>query len=304
MPRVSVIIPAYNAAKFLPTSIESVIGQTYDSWEMVLVDDGSNDETRELVASYAPKMGHKLRYVYQPNRGLPAARNTGIRNSQGDLIALLDADDIWLPLRLERSVAAMDSDAEVGLVHGRFERVNPEGSPIGQIQPIFLREYLSGRIADHIYTRKIHLACATTTFRKSCIDKAGWFDETMRSTEDRDLWFRIACHYRVAFVDEIIAQYRVSPGSMSSNTDRMFTWQKYFIEKHFKAGSCGRWKRSQALASIYRDRADDLFRRSRTGEATSAYLRAVFFNPLSIANLYMLTKAVAITIRTHIYAGK
>jgi glycosyltransferase involved in cell wall biosynthesis len=111
MPRVSVIVPAYNAARYLPTSISSVISQTYDQWELVIVDDGSTDETRELVSSYAAQLGDKLRYVYQPNRGLLAARNTGIRNSRGDLIALLDADDIWLPTRLERSVAAQDADA-------------------------------------------------------------------------------------------------------------------------------------------------------------------------------------------------
>jgi len=304
MLRVSIIVPAYNSAKYLPTAINSVISQTYDQWELVIVDDGSTDETRELVSSYGSQLGDKLRYVYQPNRGLPAARNTGIRSARGDLIALLDADDMWLPLRLERSVAAMDSDAEIGLVHGKFERVNTEGSPIGQVQPAFVRKYLSGRIADHIYTRRVHLGCPTVTFRRCCIDKAGWFDETMRATEDRDLWFRIARHYKTAFVDEIIAYYRVSPGSMSSDPERMFRWQTFFVEKHFRAGACGRLKRLQALASIYRERGDYLFTKLRTGEAIPNYFRAALFDPSKIANHYMLTKAVIITLQRHIYAGK
>jgi glycosyltransferase involved in cell wall biosynthesis len=304
MARVSAIVPAYNAAHYLPTSIKSVMDQTYTDWELVIVDDGSTDGTRELVASYAAQLGDKLRYVHQPNKGLPAARNTGIRNASGELMALLDADDIWLPARLERSVAAMDVDPAIGIVHGRFERVNVEGSPVGQTQPVFPLKYMSGMIADHLYTRRIHLACATVTFRKACIEKAGWFDETMRATEDRDLWFRIARFYKVAFVDEIIARYRVSAGSMSSDTARMLTWQTYFVEKHYKSGACGPLKRMEALSSIYRERGDDLFRKARMDEAISVYSKAALYNPLKIANLYMLTKALAVGFRNRVASGK
>ncbi|MGA2099310.1 MAG: glycosyltransferase family A protein [Candidatus Acidiferrum sp.] len=297
MPRVSAIIPAYNAARFLPTSIESVIRQTYDQWEIVVVDDGSTDDTREVVSSYAHQLGDKLRYVYQPNAGVPAARNTGIRNARGELIALLDADDIWLPSRLERSVVAMDSDPEVGLVHGKFERVSSDGEPIKNLLPTFPTQYLSGKISDQIYTRKIHLGCLTVTFRRSCIEKAGWFDETMLVTEDRDLWFRIALHYKVAFVDEVIAKYRVSSGSLMSDPERSFKWQMFFVEKHYKAGTSGRLKRMQALASIYRERADTLYRQSKTRQAIYFYFRAALFNPFQVATLYMVAKSVGVTFR-------
>jgi glycosyltransferase involved in cell wall biosynthesis len=296
MPRVSVIVPAYNAARFLPFSIESVIRQTYGQWELIVVDDGSTDETRELVGSYSQSLGEKLKYVYQSNRGLPAARNTGIRNATGDLIALLDADDIWLPNRLDRSVAVMDGNPEVGLVHGRFEKVDVQGIPIPHLRPTFPLKILSGNISDHIYTRGVNLGCPTITFRKACVDQVGWFDETMRATEDRDLWFRIARSYRVAFIDEVIAHYRVTPGSMSSDTTRMFTWQKFFVDKYYKARVCGPVSRWRAMASIYREQGDNLFRRSKTAESTAAYFTAVLYNPFEIANVYMFTKAAALAL--------
>src|ERR1700761_3498976 len=104
MPTVDVIIPGYNAAHFLPTAIDSVIAQSFEDWRIVLVDDGSKDDTAAVIAPYQARLGDKLKYVYQENRGLPAARNTAIRNSDSEFLALLDADDVWLPFRLEESL--------------------------------------------------------------------------------------------------------------------------------------------------------------------------------------------------------
>src|SRR5271165_6953801 len=107
MATVDVIIPAYNAAKYLPKAIESVISQTFEDWHIVLVDDGSTDDTAAVVAPYRERLGAKMSYIRQENRGLPAARNAAIRASSAELLALLDADDIWLPCRLEESVKAL-----------------------------------------------------------------------------------------------------------------------------------------------------------------------------------------------------
>ena len=101
MPKVDIIIPAYNAAKYLPAAIESVIAQTFEDWRIVLVDDGSTDNTAEVVAPYIDRLGPKLLYIKQANAGLPAARNAAIRNSSSEFLALLDADDVWLPDALE-----------------------------------------------------------------------------------------------------------------------------------------------------------------------------------------------------------
>jgi glycosyltransferase involved in cell wall biosynthesis len=288
--RVSVIIPSYNAAEYLPHAIDSVIAQTYPNWEIVVVDDGSADNTRQIVEAYKLWLQDRLHYMRQSNQGVATARNAGMRSARGEFIALLDADDVWLPHRLERGVELLDADPEAGLVHARVARVDAGGSVIGQlkVEP----KYLSGRIAHNIYTRRAHIICPTVMFRKRCLEAAGWFDETMRATEDRDLWFRIALHYKIAYIDEILAYYRLSPSSMSTDLDRLLTGQLYFVAKHHQSGACTRMDQCQALGNIYRELGDTLFRVGTLSEAIASYLRAVGYNPLSIPNTYMLFRAM------------
>jgi glycosyltransferase involved in cell wall biosynthesis len=130
-PRVSIIVPAYNAAAYLPYAIDSVLAQTYQDWEIVIVDDGSTDNTRAVVDAYRSRLRDRLQYIFQPNRGVSAARNHGIRAARGEFIALLDADDVWLPQRLELGVNALDADPAVGLVHSRVARIDTKGSVTG-----------------------------------------------------------------------------------------------------------------------------------------------------------------------------
>lgn len=290
MPRVSVIIPNYNTSAYLPDALKSVLGQTYTDFEVVVVDDGSTDHSRELVESFQAAFQGKLHYVYQSNQGLPAARNTGIRNSTGEFIALLDADDVWLERRLERSVAMMDRKPEVGLVHAKVARIDTAGN-VFEIPPIPHAKYLSGSIANYIYTRRAHLPVATIMFRRCCLEQAGVFDETMRATEDRDMWFRIAEHYPVAHIDEILAYYRISPTSMSRDSERMFKWQMYFIEKHRRRGACSRMAARHAVANLYREAGDALFGQGELSESLRKYLKAAVCYPLSLPNIYMLLRA-------------
>jgi glycosyltransferase involved in cell wall biosynthesis len=292
MPRVSAIVPAYNAARYLKATIESVRSQTYDDWELIVVDDGSTDDTRLVVQSYAPALGMKLRYIYQPNRGLPAARNTAIREARGEFIGILDADDVWLPARLERGVALMDRSPEVGLVHAKIARIDVGGAVIGV--PVFPpRKYQSGKIAIHLLTRRARIACPTVLFRRRCLETSGFFDEAMGATEDRDLWFRIAEHFEVAYIDEILAYSRATPGSMTSDSDRMLKWQLFFVHKHYNRHACGWATLHRALGQIYREQGDVLFSRGRVSESIGHYSRSLFYNPLNLKNVYMLLRAGA-----------
>jgi len=289
-PRVSVIIPAYNAAVYLPHAVESVRAQTYADWEIVIVDDGSTDHTTAVVDSYKTRLRDRLQYIHQLNRGVSAARNNGMRAARGEFIALLDADDVWLPHHLQRGVEAMDADPAAGIVHARVVRIDTRGSVTGQlkVEP----KYLSGRIARHIYTRRAHLICSTVVFRKSCLPADGWFDETMRATEDRDLWFRIATSYKVAYLDQVLAHYRLSPSSTTSNLDGLLKAQLYFVAKHYNSGAATRLDQLQALGNIYRELGDSLFRGGAVTTSIGSYLRAVGYYPLSVPNVYMLFRAI------------
>jgi glycosyltransferase involved in cell wall biosynthesis len=291
MPRVTAIVPAYNASAYLKAALDSVLRQTYSDWEVVLVDDGSTDNTRAVAEAAAPAFGGRLNYIYQTNRGLSAARNTAIRAAQGEFLALLDSDDVWRPRRLELGVAMMDKDPGLGLVHGKVARINPAGEFI-EYPPSPPREYLDGKIARLIYTRRAHVLCPTTLFRKACVDAVGLFDEQMRATEDRDLWFRIAELYRVGYIDEVIADYRISPNSMSKDDKRMLTAQTQFIEKHLRRGACTKMAAREAWGGIYRERGDALFNAGNLRQALRYYSRSVWQFPFNLSNNYMLVRAL------------
>src|ERR1700761_2954923 len=237
MSKVDVIIPAYNAAKYLPMAISSVIGQTFDDWTILLVDDGSTDNTPEVVAPFVDQLGPKLKYIRQANGGLPAARNAAIRNSSAEFLALLDADDIWLPNRLAESLKSFENRPQVGLSHRFISRIDTEGKVIDTFSR--KQKHGEGRIARYIYMRRVQLPCPTITFRRSCVDEVGMFDESMRATEDRDLWLRIAFKYEVAVVPKVIALYRTSPNAMTTDPERMLKAQEQFIEKHYGEPGCG-----------------------------------------------------------------
>lgn len=282
MATVDVIIPAFNAARYLPFALESVSLQTLDDWQILLVDDGSTDNTVEVVAPFLDRFGSRIQYIKQNNRGLPAARNTAIRASTAEYLALLDADDVWLPNRLADSVSAFTGRPQVGLAYGQVTGIDPEGRLMDTFEGN--QRKAEGHIASQIYMRKVELPCPTMTFRRRCIDEVGMFDETMRATEDRDLWLRIALRYEVAFVPKILAYYRLSPNSMSTDPQRMLQAQLQFINKNYGSEGCGLISRQIAWARAYKQRAEAFHRQNHPWAALMSSLRALLLYPLEMDN--------------------
>lgn len=281
MPKVDIIIPAYNAARYLPAAIESVEAQTFADWRILLVDDGSTDNTPEVLAPFIDRLGPRLKYIRKPNGGLPAARNTAIHNSSAEFLALLDADDVWLPCRLAESLACFENRPQVGLAYGFNARIDAEGKVIDTFDR--RQKHGEGRIAPYIYMRKVDLPCPTITFRRKCVEEVGPFDEKMRATEDRDLWFRIALRYEVALAPKVIALYRMSAGSMSTDPTRMLNAQLQFIEKHYGAPGCGVFARRIALGRVYKQLAEAQQLRGQKKLALASSLRALAMDPLNLA---------------------
>jgi cellulose synthase/poly-beta-1,6-N-acetylglucosamine synthase-like glycosyltransferase len=199
------------------------------------------------------------------------------------LLALLDADDVWLRWRLEESVKSFDRRPQCGLTYGMIRYIDVEGTTTDWQDR--RQKDAEGRISPQIYTRKINLPCPTITFRRQAIDEVGLFDETMRATEDRDMWLRIALKYEVGFIERVIAHYRLSPTSMSTDLNRMLTAQLKFVEKHRGAPGCGAWRRREALSRIYKQCADTLSARRQRWAALKSALRAVALNPLDWSNV-------------------
>jgi glycosyltransferase involved in cell wall biosynthesis len=267
MATVGVIVPAFNAAKTLPIALESVASQTFDDWQILLVDDGSTDNTAEVVAPFLDRFGPKIKIIKQQNRGLPAARNTAIRASSAEFLALLDADDVWLPCRLEESLKVLRERPQAGLAYGGITSIDQDGRPGESF--VGNRRFAEGRIAPRIYMRQVELPCPTLTFRRKCIDEVGLFD----------------LRYEVAFVPRVIACYRVSPSSMTTDPERMLQAQMQFIEKHFGAPGCGLVARRIALSQCYKQRADALSLRRRPWPALASSLRALALYPFDIGNI-------------------
>jgi glycosyltransferase involved in cell wall biosynthesis len=203
-PRVSIVIPAYNMAAFVSHAIESALGQTYDDCEIIVVDDGSVDETGAIVRRFEPR----VRYVYQDNAGANAARNHGIRLARGSAVALLDADDVWLPHKLERQVALLDSRPDVKLVGcGYSER---DASLKTVVRDVVRRNFPShDKLLEALSIAQLIPGSGSgVLIAKECFDVVGMFDETLKVAEDWDMWLRIVSRYNAAFVEEVLVLIR------------------------------------------------------------------------------------------------
>ena len=196
MPPVSIIIPTFNRAHCLRIAIESVLSQTYNNYEILIIDDGSTDNTKEVLQSYLSK----VHYFYQENKGVSAARNTGIKMASGEWVAFLDSDDFWLPNKLEAQVADVDSVASEVVLHTtdanitrpKFGNCRSQFEVTGisrliNFQSFYLLDNPLPYVLKHWF-----LSCQSTIMRKASLLKAGMFDETLNLHEDYDLFCRMA----------------------------------------------------------------------------------------------------------------
>ena len=193
MVNVSVIIPTYNRAYFLKEAIESVLNQDYSDLELIVVDDGSTDNTKEVIESFKGK----LKYFYQSHKGVSCARNAGLKLAQGDFIAFLDSDDLWKKKKLKVQVEFMKSHSDIMVCYTeeiwirKGIRVNPKKK----------HKKYSGWIFDKVVPICL-LSLSSTLFRKEIFDEVGIFDETLPVCEDYDLGLRIACKYPIHLIEE------------------------------------------------------------------------------------------------------
>jgi glycosyltransferase involved in cell wall biosynthesis len=226
MPKVSVIIPCYNHAHYLPFALDSVLAQTFQDWEAIVVDDGSTDNTANVCAGHSDP---RILYTYQENRGLSAARNSGINRTNGTYIAFLDADDTWEPEFLARSVERLQIDESIGFVYSRNYHIDPQGNRLPRLGG---RPLTSHQFRIHVFKGGFFPAHAAL-IRMSALEAVGYFDTQLTSVEDWDLWLRLCTSYQVDAIDEPLVNYRIYPGSMSTDAYRMHQNRFVVLEKHF-----------------------------------------------------------------------
>jgi glycosyltransferase involved in cell wall biosynthesis len=217
-PRVSVVMAAKNYARFLPIAVESVLAQTFADWELVIIDDGSTDQTPDAVRLFLTDC--RVRYARVDRLGQSRAKNLGIRLARGEFVAFLDADDTWLPTKLEKQLALFAKQPEVGVVFCRRSLIDEAGHALPQsTAPGPPR----GRILDRMFVQN-HVCFSSAVVRRIVFSHVGSFDSAWDLAIDFDLWLRVARHYEFDFVDEELVKYRTGHGNLSKRlADRVDT---------------------------------------------------------------------------------
>ena len=226
---VSVVIPTYNHARFVTQAIESALAQTHPAEEIIVVDDGSTDDTTRVLEAYSGC----VRVVRQPNQGVARARNAGASLATGDLLAFLDADDVWLATKLERQVQRFEADKDIGLVHCGMEEIDANGVRLGQ-----KLDGMEGWVADQLllFGRAVIIGGGSgVVVSRVAFDDVGGFDTEMSTSADWDLYYRVARRCKVGFVAEVLLRYRLHSSNMHRNIramehDMLRAYRKAFRE--------------------------------------------------------------------------
>jgi len=225
MPKVSVIIPTYNRASLVGRAIDSVLSQTFRDFEVIVVDDGSTDNTVEVLRLY----GDRIIYLCQSNQKLPTARNNGVAASSGEYLAFLDSDDLFLPDKLSVQARYLDERPDVGLVASGWQNIDEDGRvlPANELradQPVTLETILFGGLAP------VH----AVLLRRDWFDRVGGFDPQFAHCEEMDLWYQLAlAGCLMAWFPAVVCQYRIHPGNKSRSTETLFSYQRRALDKAF-----------------------------------------------------------------------
>jgi glycosyltransferase involved in cell wall biosynthesis len=209
-PLVSVVIASYNCGRFLAGAIESVLAQTFTDHEITIVDDGSTDDTERVIQPY--RLDARFRYLRTDHFGQPAAKNVGIRRARGRYVAFLDADDLWLPTKLEKQVELFErSRTELGVVYCRRRWIDEGGRELDREE----RQPQRGDVLARLFHRPF-ICFSSSMIRRTVLDDVGLFDESIPMAIDYDLWLRIGLKYHFDYVDERLVMYRTGHGNLSS----------------------------------------------------------------------------------------
>lgn len=237
-PLVTVVMPLYNSAATVRESLESVLAQTYTNLEILVVNDGSTDDGVEICQGYKDS---RLRIVHQRNRGLAGARNTGIRQAQGEILGFLDSDDLWLPTKVERHLAHLQARPEVGVSFSRSSFIDEASRPIGLHQMPTLRNITPqvvfcrnpiGNGSAVVIRREVFEAIRFTANLYGT-EEDFFFDDSFRQSEDIECWLRIALQTRwqIEGIPEPLTLYRISSGGLSANLMQQYaSWERILVK--------------------------------------------------------------------------
>lgn len=288
-PRVSIVIPAYNAEAFLERTIETVAAQTFTDFELIVVDDGSRDATYDVASGFIKSRGFAGKAVKQANKMIAGARNTGVELARGEFVAFLDHDDLWLPQKLQTVMAEFDKHPEADLVC-HDEDIIKDGTVV--------RTARNGPWVDNMYERLLFtgnaLSPSAVTVRRSKVLEVGGFREgpDFNTVEDYDLWMRLSriCSFR--FIPEVLGRYQLVESAASNKVVYHHANLENLLRDHFASypgrGPLFTLQCRKRLAAVYRSASRAL---SAQGDSAGAWrygLKAVTCFPLDAKNIASL----------------
>ncbi|MBI1915861.1 MAG: glycosyltransferase [Planctomycetes bacterium] len=259
-PAVSVVIATHNYGRYLAGAVRSVLAQTFTDFELVIVDDGSSDDTPEVAQPFL--RDPRIRYHRTDRQGQPKAKNTGIRLTTAPLIAFLDADDVWLPDKLDRQVARFAADPELGVVYADRLLMDAEGHELECDKRLLYR----GNVLPEMFQENF-ICFSSVMVRRAVFEEVGLFDETIPMAIDYDLWLRVGLRYRFDYVDASLVKYRTGHANLSRREEErqliVVGIMRRFLDERGGGGVLDRRVVRRAWAETYNNMALERRLRSR-----------------------------------------
>ena len=287
-PLVSIVIASYNMAQYLPLAVKSVLDQTYRNIEVLIVDDGSSDGTCNVVLPYLNDP--LVRYLFQENKGQAAAKNYGMRESRGEYIAFLDADDLWAPDKLEAQIPLFLTSKAVGVVYSRVLYIDEAGKEL----QVADNELFRGRVSGPLLIRNF-IGFGTSVVKKECFDCLGGFNEDLRMGIDYELWLKLSTQYEFDYIDRPLLYYRLWAGQMSKNCETRYRNGIEIMKNFLKTypGEVDKNVEDEAWAHTYVGFGQCVQTNNRRlGSALSLYLRALSYKPSYLPAWKAIIKAI------------
>lgn len=276
-PLVSVIIPNYNYARYIREAIDSALAQTYPNIEVIVVDDGSKDESQKISESY----GDRIITILQENSGVAAARNNGVKNSSGEYLAFLDADDVWLPRKIEKQVDLFESQQDLGLVHVGVKEIDTSGNMLQT-----RLDGMSGNVSHEflLFERPVVLGGGSgMMIPHRVFDELEGFDLLLLTSADWDLFYRVSRSYKIGFVPEVLLKYRIHGSNMHGNIKRMEREMFYGFDKAFCENAADVQSiRRRSFGNLHKTLAGSYFHAGNYGDFIRHGLKSLILRPGNI----------------------
>jgi glycosyltransferase involved in cell wall biosynthesis len=281
-PLVSVIMPAYNASSTIDSAIRSILNQTYKDWELIVIDDGSTDNTADLIQSF----NHPgILLIKQENQGQSGARNTGIDSSKGEYIAFLDADDLWEEDKLREQIDCFKkAKHELGFVHTGYREFDDKKEYKPKPLRFVRKKQLKGFVFDDLVIHNF-VGVLTVMIPRKILDEVGVFDKSLINSPDWDLWLRITRKYPVDYVDKSLARYRLNPHGLSKNYESYEKNLWMLLERHLLTEELPEGRRKRGLWLYYRHMTHGFARNGNFKKSFENLRKTCKTRPLTFLNI-------------------